>query len=110
MIKQVKIRIYKTLILPVGLYGCESWSLTLRVGHRLRVFENSVLKRIFEPKRNEVTREWRGLQNEELHSLYASPSIIRMVTSKRISWQDVYDIYEEMERVAYKIPKYCRRS
>jgi hypothetical protein len=53
--KKLKIRIYKTIILPVVLYGCETWSLTLREGHRLRVFENRVLRRIFGPKRDEVT-------------------------------------------------------
>jgi hypothetical protein len=62
--KNVKIRIYKTIILPVVLYGCETWSLTLKEEHRLRVFENRVLGRIFRPKRNEVTGEWRKLHNE----------------------------------------------
>jgi hypothetical protein len=61
----------------VVLYGCETWSLTLREEHRLRVFENRVLRRIFEPKRDEVTGEWRKLRNEELRDLYPSPSIIR---------------------------------
>jgi len=62
--KNLKIRIYRTIILPVVLYGCGTWSLTLREERRLRVFENSVLRRIFEPKRDEVTREWRKLHNE----------------------------------------------
>jgi hypothetical protein len=57
--KNLKIRIYKTIILPVVLYGCETWSLTLREEHRLRVFENRVLRRIFGPKRDEVTGKWR---------------------------------------------------
>jgi hypothetical protein len=61
---------YKTIILPVVLYGCKTWSLTLREEHRLRVFENRVLSRIFGPKRDEVTGEWRKLHNEELHNLY----------------------------------------
>jgi hypothetical protein len=69
-------KIYKTVILPV-LYGCETWSLTLREEHRLRVFENRVLRRIFGPKRDEVTGEWRKLHNEELYNLYSSPDIIR---------------------------------
>jgi hypothetical protein len=60
----VKVKIYKTVILPVVLYGCEAWCLTLREEHRLRVFENRVLRRIFGPKRDEVTGEWRKLQNE----------------------------------------------
>jgi hypothetical protein len=62
----VNIRIYKTVILPVVLYGCETWPLTLREENRLRVFENRVLRRIFGPKRDEVTGEWRKLHNEEL--------------------------------------------
>jgi hypothetical protein len=65
--------------LPVVLYGCETWSLTLREEYRLRVFENRVLRRIFEPKRDEMTVEWRKLHNEELHDLYSSPSIIRII-------------------------------
>jgi hypothetical protein len=64
--KNLKIRIYKTIILPVVLYGCESWSLTLREEHRLRVFENRMLRRIFGLKRDEVTGEWRKLHKEEL--------------------------------------------
>jgi hypothetical protein len=74
--KNLKIRIYKTIIFPVVLYGCEIWSLTLREEHRLRDFENRVLRRIFGPKRDEVTGEWRKLHNEELHDLYTLPSII----------------------------------
>jgi hypothetical protein len=69
--RNVKVKINKTIILPVVLYGCETWSLTLREEHRLRVFENRVLRRIFGPKRDEVTREWRKLHNEELHILYS---------------------------------------
>jgi hypothetical protein len=78
----VRIRIYKTVILPVVLYGCKTWSLRLREVHRLRVFENSVLRRIFGPKRDEVTGEWRKLHNEELRDLYSSPSIIRIIKPK----------------------------
>jgi uncharacterized membrane protein len=66
--------IYKMIILPVVLYGCETWSLTLREEHRLGVFENRVLRRIFGPKRDEVKGEWRKLHNEELRDLYSSPS------------------------------------
>jgi hypothetical protein len=72
--KNLKIRTNKTIILPVVLYGCD-WSLTLREEHRLKVFENRVLRRIFGPKRDEVTGEWRKLHNEELRDLYSSPSI-----------------------------------
>jgi hypothetical protein len=79
--KNEKIRIYRTRILPV----C-AWSLILREEHRLRVFGNRVLKRIFGPKRNEVTGGWRKLHNEELHNLYSSPSQIRMKKSKRVTW------------------------
>jgi hypothetical protein len=78
--------IYKTIILPVILYGCETWSLTLRVERRLGAFENRVLRRIFGPKRDEVTGEWRKLHNEELHILYSSPNIIRQIKSRRIRW------------------------
>jgi len=68
--KNLKIKIYKTIILPVVLYGCETWSLTLREERRLRVFENRVLRRIFGPKRDEVTGERRKLYNEELNDLH----------------------------------------
>jgi hypothetical protein len=84
--RNVKIRIYKTIILPVVLYGCETWSLTLREEHRLRVSENRVLRRIFGPKRDEMTGGWRKLHNEELHGLYSSLSIIRVIKARRIRW------------------------
>jgi hypothetical protein len=77
-------QIHKTIILPVVLYGCEIRSLTLREEHRLRVFENRVLRRIFGPTRDEETGGWRELHNEELHNLYSSPSIIRMIKSRRM--------------------------
>jgi hypothetical protein len=72
----------------VVLYGLETWSLTLGEEHRLRVFENRVLRRIFGPKRDEVTGGWRKLHNEELHNLYSSPSIIRMIKSRRTTWAE----------------------
>ncbi|KAJ4439144.1 hypothetical protein ANN_15101 [Periplaneta americana] len=67
--KKLKVRIYKTVILPVVLYGCETWTLTLREEQRLKVFENKVLRKIFVAKRDEVTGEWRKLHNAELHVL-----------------------------------------
>ena len=73
-------------ILPVVLYGCETWSLTLREERRLRVIENRVLRRVFGPKRDEVTGEWRKLHNEELSDLYSLPIIVRMVKSRRMRW------------------------
>jgi hypothetical protein len=82
--RNVKVKIYKTIILPVVLYGCETWSLTLRKEHTLRVFENKVLRRILGPKRDEVKGEWRKLHSEELHNLYSSPDIIRQVKSRRM--------------------------
>jgi hypothetical protein len=82
--KNTKIRIYETIILPVVLYGCETWSLTLREEYRLRVFEKRMLRRIFGPRRDEVTGGWRKLHNEELEYLYSSPSIIRMTKSRRM--------------------------
>jgi hypothetical protein len=72
--------------MPVVLYGCETWSLTLREESRLRVFENVVLKRIFGPKRDEVTGECRRLHNKELYALYSSPNIIRVIKSRRLRW------------------------
>jgi hypothetical protein len=71
--RNLKIRIYRAIILPVVVYGCKTWSLRLREEHRLRVCENRVLRRIFGPKRDEVTSEWRKLHNKELHDLYSSP-------------------------------------
>jgi hypothetical protein len=79
-------RTYKTIILPVVLYGCGTWSLTLREEHRLWVFENKVLKRIFGPKRDEVKGRWRKLHNEEIRDLYSSSSIIRIMKSRRMRW------------------------
>jgi hypothetical protein len=79
--KIIKIRVYKTIVLPVVLHGCETWFLTLREKHRLRVFEKKVLRRIFVPKRDEC---WRKLHNEEPRNLYYSPSIIRMIKSRTI--------------------------
>jgi hypothetical protein len=82
----MKIMMYRTIIVPVVLYGCETLSLKLREEHRLRVFEYRVLRRIFGPKRDEVTGEWRRLHNEELNDLYSSPDIIRVIKSRRMKW------------------------
>jgi hypothetical protein len=79
--KNLKIKIYRTIILPIVLYGCETWSLTLRVDRRLRVFENRVLRRVFGPKRDKVTGEWRKLHNE-LSDLYSLPNSVRVVKSR----------------------------
>ena len=76
MFKDLKIKIYRNIILPVVLYGCETWSLTLREERRLRVFQNKMLRRIFGPRRDEVTGDWRSLHNEELNDLYSSPNIV----------------------------------
>ncbi|KAJ4443916.1 hypothetical protein ANN_05703 [Periplaneta americana] len=84
--KNLKVRIYKTVILPVVLYGCATWTLTLRKKRRLKVFENKVLRKIFGAKRDEVTGEWRKLHNADLHALYSSPDIIRNIKSRRLRW------------------------
>jgi hypothetical protein len=84
--KNLKIKIYRTIILPAVLYGCETWSLTLRVESRLRVTENRVLRRVFGPKRDEVTGQWRKLHNEELCDLYSFPNMVWVVKPRRIRW------------------------
>jgi hypothetical protein len=100
--RNVKVKIYKTIILLVILYGCETWSLTLREEHRLRVFENMVRRRIFGPKRDEVTGEWRKLHNEELHNLYSSPNVVGQVKSRRMRWA-VHVARVREERKVYKV-------
>jgi len=82
--KNIKIKIYRTVVLPfVFFYGCETWSITLREGRRLRLFENSVLRRIFGGKRDEVAGEWRKLHNKELNGLYCSPNVVWVIRSRR---------------------------
>jgi len=84
--KNLEIKIYRTVILLVVLYGCGTWSLILREERKLRVFENMVLRRIFGPRRDEVMEEWRRLHNEELNHLYTSPNIVREIKSRRMRW------------------------
>ena len=85
-VQKFKIKVYRTIILPVVLYGCKTWSLTLREERRLRVFESRVLRRVFGSKRDEVTGEWRKLYNEELRDLYFLSNIVRVVKSRRMRW------------------------
>jgi hypothetical protein len=99
--RNVKVKIYKTIILPVVLCLCKTWSLTIKEEHRLRAFENSALRRIFGPKRDEVTGEWKKLHNEELHNLYSSPDIIRQLKSRRMRWAGLVALMGE-ERKFYK--------
>ena len=84
--KSLKIKIYRTIILPIVLYGYEIWLLTLWEECRLRLFANRVLRRIFGPRRDKVTGEWRKLNNEELNDLHSSPSIVRVVKWRRMRW------------------------
>ena len=84
--KSLMIKTYRSIILPVVLYGCETRSLTLREKRRLRLFENGMLRRIFRPKRDNVTGEWRKLHHEELNYLYPSPNIIRVIKTRRMRW------------------------
>jgi hypothetical protein len=86
LFRNVKAKLYKTIILPFVLCGCETWLLKLREEHRLRVFENRVIRRIFGPDRDEVTGEWRKLHSEDLHNLYSAPNIVREIKSRRIKW------------------------
>jgi hypothetical protein len=95
-------RIHNTIILPAVLYWCETWSLILRGEHRLRVFENRVLRKTFGPKRDEVIGVWRKPHNEALHSLYSSPSMIRMIKSRKMRCAGHVACVRE-ERNAYRI-------
>jgi hypothetical protein len=96
--RNVKVEVYKTVILPFVLYGCEMWSVALREEHRLRVFKKRVL-RIFGPKRDEVTGEWRKLHSGELQDLYSSPNIIRQIKLRRMRWVGHVALLEEVRKV-----------
>ena len=98
----MKVKIYKIIILPVVLYGCETWSLILREEHILRVFENKVLRKIFVAKKHEITGEWRKLHNVELQALYSSANIIRSLKSRRLRWAG-HVARMEQSRNAYRV-------
>jgi hypothetical protein len=103
LFKKMKIKICGTIILPVVLYGCETWSLTLMEERRPRVFENRVLRGIFVPKKDEVTEEWRKLHNKELNDLYCSPNIIRVIKSRKMDgWKEHVTCMRD-SRGAYRI-------
>ena len=100
--KKLKVKTYKTIIPPVVLYGCETLSLTLTEEHRLRVFENKVLRKIFGGMKDEITGEWRKLHIDELHALYSSPNIIRSLKSRRLRWAGHVARMEQF-RNAYRV-------
>jgi len=100
--KNIKTTTYRSIILPVVLYGCETWSLILRKECRQSVFENRVLRRIFGPKRNEVQGEWRKLHNEELNDLYCSHNTIREIKSRTTRWAGNVALVGET-RGAYRV-------
>jgi len=100
--KNTKIKMYRTIILPIVLCGCEVWSLTLREEHKLRMFENRVLRKMFGSKKDKVTGEWRKLHNEELNNLYSSPNIIRVIKSGSMRWEGLVDRMGE-SRSLYRI-------
>jgi hypothetical protein len=97
LFKNLKIKIYRIIILPLVLYGCETWSVTLREELRPRVFENRMLRKILVPKRDDVTGEWRNLDNEELNDLYSSPNIVRVIKSRRMRWEGHIALWGRVE-------------
>jgi hypothetical protein len=100
--KNINIEISRTIILPVVLCGCETWSLAYREEHRVRLYENRVLRRIFEPKWDEITGEWRKIHNKELNHMYPWPKVIRVIKSRRKRW--VWHIALVVERRgAYRV-------
>ena len=100
--KKIKIKIYRTIILPVVLYGCKTSSLTLWEERKLRVFENMVFRRIFGPRKDEVKGEWRRLHNEELNDLYSAHNIVRVTKSRRMRWAG-YVAHMGEERDVYRV-------
>jgi len=100
--KNLKIKIYRTIILPVVLYGCEAWSLTLQEERKLRVFENIVLRRIFGPRTDKVTGAWRRLHNDELNDLYTLPNIVWVIKLRRMRWAGHVALMGE-ERGVYNV-------
>ena len=100
--RNIKIMIQRTIILPVVLYGCETWLLTVMEGRRPTVFENRVQRRIFGPKRDKATREWRKLHNENHGDLYSSPNIIQVIKSRRMRREENVACIGE-RRGAYRI-------
>jgi hypothetical protein len=100
--KNTIIKIYRTIILPVVLYGCKTWSLALREERRLRLLENN-MTRINVPKRDEVTGGWREVHNEELYDLYSSPNIFRVIISKRMRWAGHVACMERLGVRVYRV-------
>ena len=99
--KNIKIKIYRTIILPVVLYGCENWSLTLREGLGLMILENVAVRRIFGPKKDEVTGEWGKLGNEELNDLYPSSYLIRVLKSRMLWARHVARMWERRGHTSF---------
>jgi hypothetical protein len=108
--RNVKIKTYKTTILPDVLYGSETWSLTLRESYRLWVFENSVVRTMFVPNKDKVTEEWMKLHSEELHNLYSSPDIFTQVTSRTMRWAGHVARTGEEERIVQGFGGKARRK